>query len=150
MAESVASPDRSVILVAEDDPDDLMLIKRALRDVPLHNPIRAVPHGQALLDYLYRQGAYKAAAEAPRPGLILLDLNMPIKNGHEALREIKADPTLRHIPVVVLSTSSNEEDINASYANGANAYLIKPITLDQLTASLQAAKEWLRMVRLPD
>src|SRR5215813_3683121 len=103
------------ILMADDDPDDRMMAARALREYRLKNNIRFVENGEELLDYLHHRGRYADPTSSPRPGLILLDLNMPRKDGREALAEIKADPDLRTIPVVVLTTSSAEEDVLRTY-----------------------------------
>lgn len=99
------------ILMADDDEDDIMFAYNALKECRLANDFHSVRNGEELLDYLYRRGNYQKLADSPRPGLILLDLNMPLMDGREALKEIKADPDLRSIPVVVLTTSAAEEDI---------------------------------------
>src|SRR6476661_3523373 len=111
------------ILMADDDADDRQMTKEAFVESRLANDLRFVEDGVELLDYLNRRGKYAPPAEAPRPGLILLDLNMPKKDGREALKEIKADPELRRIPVVVLTTSKAEEDIVRTYDLGANSFI---------------------------
>jgi CheY-like chemotaxis protein len=139
-----------VILMADDDPDDRMLAEDALREARLINQFRTVVDGEELMDYLHGRGAYAAPGSAPRPGLILLDLNMPRKDGREALREIKSDPALRHIPVVVLTTSRAEEDILQTYDLGVNSFCTKPVTFEGLAHLIQVmACYWLELVELP-
>lgn len=143
--------DRTImILMAEDDPEDTMLVKEALEEARLSNELRFVPDGEELMDYLHRRGRYEDPAGSPRPGLILLDLNMPRKDGREALEEIKADPDLRTIPVVVLTTSKADEDILHSYGNGANSYITKPVTFDKLVEIMKVlGRYWFEIVDLP-
>lgn len=139
-----------VILMADDDPDDLLLAREAFEESRLANDLRTVMDGEELLDYLLRRGKYTDAAEAPMPGLILLDLNMPKMDGREALREIKSHPTLRRIPVVVLTTSKAEEDILRTYDIGANSFITKPVTFDALVELLRDLGEyWFSIVALP-
>jgi two-component system, response regulator len=139
------------ILMADDDADDRQLTREALEDARLINDIRFVENGEELLEYLRRQGRYSPPAEAPRPGLILLDLNMPRKDGRTVLKEIKQDPDLRRIPVVVLTTSKSDEDIYRSYDLGVNSYIVKPVTFDALVDVLQTLeKYWFEIVELPD
>ncbi len=138
------------ILMADDDADDRQLTREALEDARLINDIRFVENGEELLDYLRRQGKYAPPAEAPRPGLILLDLNMPRKDGREVLKDIKQDPDLRTIPVVVLTTSKSDEDIYRSYDLGVNSYIVKPVTFEALVDILQTLeKYWFEIVELP-
>lgn len=138
------------ILVAEDDPDDRLFIRRALRENKIPNTVREVANGAELLDYLRGAGTFTSADAARRPGLILLDLNMPRKSGREALREIKNDPELRSIPVVVLTTSNAESDVTYSYSQGANAYITKPSTLPDLLELFKRIDAfWLKAVQLP-
>lgn len=138
------------ILLAEDDPDDRMLVADAVSEGRLVNDFRYVEDGEELMDYLHRRGRYADEAEAPRPGLILLDLNMPRKDGREALSEIKADPSLRQIPVVVLTTSKAEEDIFRSYDLGANSFVTKPVTFNSLVDLMKTlGRYWLEIVELP-
>jgi CheY-like chemotaxis protein len=138
------------ILMADDDPDDRMLAQEALEENRLANGLRFVEDGEELMDYLYRRGKYQEPAAAPRPGLILLDLNMPRKDGREALKEIKADPDLRRIPVVVLTTSKAEEDVLRTYDLGANSFMIKPVTFESLVKVMKVmATYWLEFVKLP-
>lgn len=139
------------ILMADDDPDDRLLVKEALAEHAADADFRSVEDGERLLDYLRRRGAYADPESAPRPALILLDLNMPRKDGREALREIKADPALRHIPIVILSTSAAEADVRGSYELGANSYVTKPGTFDgllELIGTLHAY--WSHTVVLPE
>ena len=139
-----------VILVADDDPEDGQFIKDAFHEGLLVNGLRFVEDGEELMDYLHQRGKYADPASSPRPGIILLDLNMPKKDGREALKEIKAEPALRSIPVVVLTTSKAEEDILRSYNLGANAYITKPVTFAGLVAAIKALGIfWLEVVELP-
>lgn len=139
-----------VILLAEDDPDDRLLTMRALERSRLMNRIYSVQDGEELMDYLHRRGDYAAPESSPRPGLILLDLNMPRKDGREALEEIKQDPVLRRIPVVVLTTSEAEQDILASYNLGVNAFVTKPVTFEQLSKVIKVIGNfWFEIVQLP-
>ncbi len=138
------------ILLADDDEEDRMLATDALTESRVANDLRCVTNGEELLDYLYHRGAFAAPADAPRPGLILLDLNMPRKDGREALREIKADPELRTIPVVVLTTSKAEEDIYRTYDLGANSFITKPVSFDGLVAVMRdIGRYWIEIVELP-
>jgi CheY-like chemotaxis protein len=139
-----------VILLADDDEEDRMLAYDALAQSRLSNDITSVTDGEDLMDYLRRRGKYAPPADAPRPGLILLDLNMPKKDGREALREIKADPDLRQISVVVLTTSKAEEDIFSSYDSGANSFISKPVTFEGLVDVMKGlGKYWFEIVDLP-
>src|SRR4051812_48449788 len=139
-----------VILLVDDDADDRMLARDALAESRLANDLREVVDGEELLDYLKRQGKYADPAVSPRPGLILLDLNMPRKDGREALKEIKADPALRHIPVVVLTTSKAEEDIYRTYDLGVSSFITKPVTFDGLVSVMRVlGKYWFEIVELP-
>ena len=138
------------ILMADDDADDRDFARTAMEESRLANDLRFVEDGEELLDYLYRRGRYSDPKESPRPGLILLDLNMPRKDGREALREIKSDPALRHIPVVVLTTSKTEEDILRSYDLGANCFVTKPVTFEGLVDVVRVLdKHWFQLVELP-
>ena len=139
-----------LILMADDDPDDRMLTRDAFVECHVANELFFVEDGEDLMDYLKRRNKYAAAHAAPRPGLILLDLNMPRKNGREALKEIKNDPDLCRIPVVVLTTSQAEEDVVRSYQLGANSYITKPVTFDGLVDVMQSLKHyWLETVAVP-
>ena len=138
------------ILMADDDADDRRLTQEAFEEGRLINDLRFVENGELLLDYLRRQGRFAPPAEAPRPGLILLDLNMPRKDGRTVLKEIKGDPELRQIPVVVLTTSKADEDIYRSYDLGVNSYIVKPVTFEALVDILQTLeKYWFEIVELP-
>lgn len=139
-----------VILLAEDDPDDRMLAKEALAESRLANDLRTVTDGVELLEYLRHEGKWTDPASAPRPGLILLDLNMPRMDGREALREIRADPDLRRIPVVVLTTSKAEEDVLRTYDLGVNSFISKPVTFEGLVEVMgTVGRYWLQIVELP-
>jgi len=141
---------RIVILLADDDEEDRMMNCDALAESRLSNDIYCVSDGEDLMDYLYHRGKYAPPAKSPRPGLILLDLNMPKKDGREALREIKADPTLRQIVVVVLTTSKADEDILRSYDSGASSFITKPVTFDGLVELLKGmGRYWFEIVELP-
>ena len=138
------------ILLADDDPDDRMLTQRALKASRLANRLEMVEDGEELMQYLRRQGEYADPAVSPRPGIILLDLNMPRKDGREALKEIKSDPSLRRIPVVILTTSEAEQDILRSYDLGVNAFVTKPVTFDGLASAISRLGEfWFEIVKLP-
>lgn len=142
--------DPVVILLADDDPDDRAFTTRALRHNRLANDVQTVEDGEQLMDYLNRRGRYAAAGAAPRPGLILLDLNMPRKDGREALEEIKRNPELRSIPVVVLTTSEAEQDILQTYDLGVNAFVTKPVTFEGLSAAIKVISDfWFELVKLP-
>ena len=139
-----------IILMADDDEDDCMLAREALAESRLANALYLVRDGEELMDYLHQRGKYTDRNLAPRPGLILLDLNMPKKDGREALREIKTDPQLKHIPIVVLTTSKAEEDIYRSYELGANSYITKPVTFASLVEVMRTiGKYWFEIVELP-
>ena len=139
-----------VILIADDDADDRLMAKEALEENRLVNTIRFVVDGEDLMDYLRCSGKYAEIGSAPCPGLILLDLNMPKKDGREALKEIKADPDLRHIPIVVLTTSKAEEDIFRTYDLGVNSFITKPVSFTALADVMKTiAKYWFEIVELP-
>ena len=140
------------ILMADDDEEDRELTRDALKASHLANRIRFVADGQELMDYLRRDGSYGGDADAaPRPGIILLDLNMPKKDGREALAEIKADESLRQIPVVVLTTSSDEADVLRSYDLGVNSFITKPTTFAGLVEVMRTwQRYWMELVELPN
>jgi len=141
--------DSITILMADDDCDDRLMAEDAMRESRLGNTFRCVEDGQELMDYLTRRGKY-ALQDAPRPGLILLDLNMPRKDGRQALKEIKSDPDLRRIPVVILTTSKTEEDVLRSYDLGANSFITKPVTFDRLVDIVRTlGNYWFELVELP-
>ena len=138
------------ILMADDDPDDRLMAKEALEEARLSNGLHFVEDGEELLDYLYRRGKFAENGNAPRPGLILLDLNMPKKDGREALREIKKDPDLRRIPIVVLTTSKADEDIYKTYDLGVNSFITKPVSFEGLVDIMKALSTyWFQIVQLP-
>ena len=138
------------ILIADDDPEDRMLVEDAFIESRLVNDLRFVEDGEELMDFLYRRGRYSDPVSSPRPGVILLDLNMPRKDGREALKEIKSDPRLRQIPVVVLTTSRTEEDIFRSYDLGVNSFITKPVTFVAMIELMKTlGKYWFEIVELP-
>lgn len=143
-------PRSNIILMADDDDDDRLLAQDALSESQLEGSLHFVENGEDLMDYLFRRGKYEPPVEAPRPGLILLDLNMPRKDGREALREIKADPELRRIPVVVLTTSKADTDIGAIYELGANSFISKPFQFEALVNVMRVLGQyWFKTVELP-
>jgi CheY-like chemotaxis protein len=138
------------ILLADDDEEDRTMTIEALRERRVANDIRCVADGQELVDYLFHRGAYTDPNDAPMPGLILLDLNMPKKDGREALAEMKTDTKLRSIPVVILTTSRAEEDIVRTYDLGVNSFISKPVTFDGLVRAMDVFSQyWLQIVELP-
>lgn len=142
--------DTITILMADDDADDRLMARDALEEAKLANDMRFVENGEELMDYLRHCGKYSNPQDSPRPGLILLDLNMPKKDGREALAEIRSDPNLRHIPVVVLTTSKAEEDIYRTYDLGVNSFITKPVSFDGLVEVMRTlGKYWFEIVRLP-
>jgi CheY-like chemotaxis protein len=135
------------ILMVEDNPGDVRLTREALKEGKIHTRLSVVSSGDEALEFLYRRGAH---ATAPRPDLILLDLNLPGKSGREVLAEIKADDNLRRIPVVVLTSSQAEQDIVESYNLNANCYVTKPVDLDQFMRVVRSIEDfWLTVVKLP-
>ncbi|HTR44055.1 MAG TPA: response regulator [Pseudomonadales bacterium] len=138
------------IVLADDDPDDRKLTQDAFCENRLANEFHTVEDGEELMDYLLRRGKYESMKGDPLPGLILLDLNMPRKDGREALKEIKAHPDLRRIPIVVLTTSKAEEDILRSYDLGVNSYVTKPVTFKSLVELIKVlGRYWFEVVELP-
>jgi CheY-like chemotaxis protein len=139
-----------IILYAEDDPEDRMLLEDAWEENRLANELHFVEDGEELMDYLHRRGKYAKLAGELLPGLILLDLNMPKKDGREALTEIKADPNLRRIPIVVMTTSKEEEDVLRTYDMGVSGFVIKPVTFESLCEMIKGlSKYWFEIVELP-
>ena len=138
------------ILVAEDDADDRMMIKDAFEESRLGNPVDFVEDGVQLMNYLRREGDYTHLADHPYPGFILLDLNMPRKDGRTALSEIKASPVLQRVPIVILTTSKAEEDIVRTYNLGVNSFICKPVTFDSLVEIVKTVgRYWIEIVALP-
>lgn len=139
------------ILIADDDDDDCLMAKEALQEARLINDLRFVEDGEELMDYLHHRGKYADVSNSPRPGLILLDLNMPRKDGRQALNEIKEDSDLRQIPIVVLTTSKAEEDIYRTYNLGVNSFITKPVSFEGLVDVMKIlAKYWFGIVHLPN
>ena len=135
------------ILLVEDNPGDVRLTKEALKEGKVSNSLNVVVNGIEALAFLRQEGEYTSS---PRPDLILLDLNLPLKNGHEVLRELKSDPIMRRIPVIVLTTSSAEQDILSTYDLHANCYITKPVDLDQFIKVIQSIESfWFSIVKLP-
>ena len=138
------------ILVADDDPEDRMMIRDALIENRLANDLKFVENGEELLEYLNRRGKYLKPEDSPKPGLILLDLNMPRKDGREALREIKMNSELRGIPIVVFTTSKAEEDVYRTYDLGVNSFISKPVTFESLVSLTRSLGHyWFEIVQLP-
>jgi len=138
------------ILMAEDDLDDQILLQRALEESRFLNELHFVRDGEELLDYLYHRGLYTEPVKAPRPGLILLDLNLPKIDGQQVMQDIKSDPNLRRIPIVILTASHEEVDIHRSYALGASSYLRKPMRFESLVEVIETlGAYWFEIVELP-
>lgn len=143
------SPNQPILLV-EDSPEDFETTQRAFRKSGLRNPIFRCADGDEALDYLFHRGKYADAGKAPRPGVILLDLNLPGTDGREVLTEVKADPVLKHIPVIVLTTSSDQRDVDACYRAGASSYIQKPVDLDGFMRAIERLNDyWFEVVILP-
>ncbi len=138
------------ILMADDDEDDRLLTEEAFAESRLANDLHFVKDGEELMQYLLRQGEYTDPKRSPRPGIVLLDLNMPKKDGREALEEIKSNPSLSRIPIIILTTSKAEEDIIRSYDLGANSFITKPVTFHRLVEVLKTVGNyWFHIVQLP-
>lgn len=138
------------ILYADDDAEDRMLVQEAMEEARVANDLHFVEDGEDLMDYLHRRGKFANLAGEPLPGLILLDLNMPRKDGREALGEIKQDPRLRSIPIVILTTSKAEEDICRAYDLGVNSFIVKPVSFNSLVEVTRAlTRYWFEIVELP-
>ena len=138
------------ILIAEDDEDDRLLAEDAILESGVGGDLRFVENGEELLDYLHRRGEFQDPASSPRPNLILLDLNMPKKDGREALSEIKRDPSLRRIPIVILTTSKAEEDVLKIYDLGGNSFVTKPVSFEGLVDMMTLlTRYWFDIVELP-
>ena len=139
------------ILMADDDDDDRLMAQDALQESRVINDFYMVCDGVELLEYLRRKGKYADKALSPRPGLMLLDLNMPRMDGRQALSEIKTDPELRCIPIVILTTSKEEEDKLKGYNLGAASYISKPVSFDRLVELMRTlGKYWVEFVELPE
>lgn len=139
-----------LILMAEDDTDDQLLVQEAFAECGVREQLRFVADGEELMDYLMRRGQYASAVDAPRPGLILLDLNMPRKDGREALKEIRGHPDLRRVPIVVFTTSRADTDIRRVYELGANSFITKPAAFDALVTTItKMVGYWFELVELP-
>ena len=137
--------------MADDDPEDRQLTKEAFEENRLSNDLRFVENGEEMLDYLNRRGKFTDPKTSPRPGLILLDLNMPRMDGREALREMKADPRFKSIRVVVMTTSQADVDIAHTYNLSASSYITKPVTFERLLEVIRVLGQyWLEIVQLPD
>ena len=140
----------AVILLAEDDPGDQELTRRALEQSKIRNELYIVEDGEEALDYLRRRGKYQDPTLSPKPDLMLLDLNMPKMDGKQLLEQMRADPGLRRIPVVALTTSKQENDIIRTYDLGANSYIIKPVDMDQFVSAIKVLEDyWFQIVVLP-
>lgn len=138
------------ILMADDDPDDCFLVQEALVENRLANHLHFVKDGEELMDYLYHRGHYADSNRYPQPGLILLDLNMPKKDGRESLQEIKSNPHLKHIPIIVLTTFQTEEEVHLCYALGANSLIAKPANFGSLVEVIKVlTRYWFEIVELP-
>ncbi|RYX81612.1 response regulator [bacterium] len=136
--------------MADDSEDDRLMTREALKESFVHNDLREVEDGEELMDYLLRRGPYTAIEDSPRPGLILLDINMPRKDGYEALQEIRSDPVLRRIPVIILTTSDSEQDVIRSYDLGVNSFIAKPVTFAGLVEVMRMfGKYWIEIVAIP-
>ena len=143
-------PKPIIVLYADDDPEDRMLAKDAWDESRLANELHFVEDGEDLMDYLHRRGRHEDKRGAPLPGMILLDLNMPRKDGREALAEIKADPRLRMIPIVILTTSKAEQDILSAYDLGVNSFIVKPVSFEGLVEITRTfSRYWFEIVELP-
>jgi CheY-like chemotaxis protein len=140
----------TTLLLADDDPDDRLLVSDALEESDWAADLRSVEDGQELIDYLRRRGKYANRDQWPLPSLILLDLKMPRKNGHQALKEIKDDPQLRRIPIVILTTSKAQEDVTRSYELGVNSFISKPASFGALVETMETLERyWFELVTLP-
>lgn len=144
-------PIKSVtLLIADDDAEDRMMLQEAFTENRLGNNLKFVEDGEQLMDYLNHRGAFENPEQNPRPGLILLDLNMPKKDGREVLKEIKSNPVFKDIPVIVLSTSKTEEDVIRSYNLGVNSFIAKPVTFESLVKIVrELGHYWFELVELP-
>lgn len=150
MSDEPKRPKKATILLADDDPADVLLTRRAFRTARLQNRLEVVSDGEELLEYLRREKRYAPPADAPRPDLVLLDLNMPRMDGREALAELRADPRFQSLPVIILTTSQQEADILRTYDLGANSFISKPVDLAGLVEVIKALDNyWFEIVTLP-
>ena len=141
---------QQTVLLIEDNPRDVRLTERAFKQAELTHDLRVVRDGDEAIEYLFHEGAYADPSRAPRPKVILLDLNLPRMGGHEVLRRVKQDPRFKNVPIIVLTTSGRVDDIRQAYELGANAYLLKPVEFNRFTEVLgQLGRFWLEMVVLP-
>jgi CheY-like chemotaxis protein len=141
---------KTVLLMADDDDDDCLLMEDAVREVFKSESFHCLPDGQELMDYLLRRGIYTDDEKFPPPDLILLDLNMPRKNGFETLKEIKEHPELRAIPILIFSTSKEQEQIELCYKLGANSYITKPMSFEDLVKTVKCVADyWFGITELP-
>jgi len=139
-----------VVLMAEDDEHDIVATKRAWKKHHVANPLYVVRDGEECLDYLYRRGKYTDPSSAPRPGILLLDIKMPRRDGLSVLEEVRADESLRRLPVIILTTSKAEEDRYRSYDLGANAYIVKPVGFDNFSLAVRTINLFWQLVELPE
>ena len=141
---------RLTVLLVEDNPRDVRLTQRAFEQADVPHELRIVRDGDEALAYLHREGEYAVADSAPKPDMILLDLNLPRMGGHELLQRVRQDVRFRHVPIVVLTTSGRPDDVRQAYDNGANAYLLKPVEFSRFTEVIgHLASFWLETVELP-
>jgi two-component system, response regulator len=146
----MAEKDPFPVLLAEDNHDDIVAIRRAWKQAKIANPLFVVRNGEECLDFLYQRGASSEPDTAPWPGLLLLDIRMPRLDGLQVLKRIRAEKGLRRLPVVILTTSKDEEDRLTSYDLGVNAYITKPVGFDNLTKAIEAINVFWQLVELPD
>ena len=143
------TPNQPILLV-EDSPEDYEATRRALNKSGLKNPLHRCADGDEALDYLFRRGAYQDPGKSPRPGIILLDLNLPGTDGREVLTEVKNHESLKQIPVIVLTTSTDDRDVDACYRAGANSYIQKPVDMDGFIKAIERLNDfWFEVVILP-
>jgi CheY-like chemotaxis protein len=147
----MAIPKQSVlIMLVEDDEGHQLLIRENLRAGGVINDVLQMGHGEEALDYLFRRGVHRDPAKTPRPGLILLDIKMPKVDGYTVLERVKADPQLRHIPVLMLTSTEDQVEVNRCYSLGANGYIVKPLSYDAFQARVKSLGLFLDIVRFPD
>ena len=144
-------PDQSVILLAEDREDDILLVRRSFTKSFITNPLQVVRDGEEAIEYLKGEGRYANRAEFPLPALMLLDLKMPRRDGFEVIKWVRQQPGLRELPIVVLTSSENMRDVNTAYKLGANSFLVKPMEFDDFQAMTNFLSQyWLRLNKAPD